>query len=108
MKTLQKEAEGFQKDDICSIKTLLKKYSGKLHRNHTLVVELKQFLVSGMSDDKLVLAVTALLQGWGGYPATCWRSWARRTCGSRLELSTKVIQEYRECPYWSLLLVESA
>ena len=50
MKMLQKEAQGFKKDDICSIKTLLKKYSGKLHRNHTLVVELKQFLVSGMSD----------------------------------------------------------
>ena len=95
MKTLQKEALGFRKDDICSIKTLLKKYSGKLHRNHTLVVELKQFLVSGMSDDKLVLAVTALLQGWGGYPAICWRSSARRTCGSRLELRTKVIQSQR-------------
>ena len=50
MKMLQKEAQGFKKDDISSIKTLLKKYSGKLHRNHTLVVELKQFLVSGVSD----------------------------------------------------------
>ena len=103
MKTLQKEALGFQKDDICSIKTLLKKYSGKLHRNHTLVVELKQFLVSGMTDDKLVLAVTLLLQGWGGCPATSWRSSARRTCGSRLDLKKK-----GESPYWSLLLVENA
>ena len=47
MKSLELEAESLKKDDISSLKSLVLKYSSKLHRNHTLLVELKQLLVSG-------------------------------------------------------------
>ena len=48
MRGLEREAEGFRKDDINKLKSLIKFYSSRLHRNHTLLVELKQFLVSAL------------------------------------------------------------
>ena len=48
MRELERGAEGFRKDDVNRLKTLIKFYSTRLHRNHTLLVELKQFLVSAL------------------------------------------------------------
>ena len=48
MRELEREAEGFRKDDVNRLKSLIKFYSTRLHRNHTLLVELKQFLVSAL------------------------------------------------------------
>ena len=48
MRELEWESEGFSKDDIHRLKSLIKFYSTRLHRNHTLLVELKQFLVSAL------------------------------------------------------------
>ena len=48
LKDLEIQTRGLNKDDIPSLKSLLKKYSGALHRNHTLVTEVKQLLVSGL------------------------------------------------------------
>ena len=48
IKSLEDEAVNFQKEDISSLKLLLRKYATKLHRNHTLMIELKQLLVSGL------------------------------------------------------------
>ena len=47
MKDLEAEAKSLRRDDISTLKSLIMKYSGKLHKNHTLLIELKQLLVSG-------------------------------------------------------------
>ena len=48
LKGLQAGTQGLQRDDINSLKSILKVYTSKLHKNHTLVTEVKQLLVSGL------------------------------------------------------------
>ena len=48
LKSLQSQTQGLQRDDIHSLKSILKVYSTRLHKKHTLVTEVKQLLVSGL------------------------------------------------------------
>ena len=47
MKAVRAEAEKLNRTDVNSLKSLLKKLSKKVHRNHSIMLELKQLLVSG-------------------------------------------------------------
>ena len=47
LRTVRAEADNLNKTDVSSLKALVKRLSRKLHRNHSIMIELKQLLVSG-------------------------------------------------------------
>ena len=47
LRTVRTEADHLNKTDVSSLKALVKRLSRKLHRNHSIMIELKQLLVSG-------------------------------------------------------------
>eukprot|EP00092_Neocalanus_flemingeri_P021681 GFUD01023519.1.p1 GENE.GFUD01023519.1~~GFUD01023519.1.p1 ORF type:complete len:518 (-),score=116.80 GFUD01023519.1:53-1606(-) len=48
LKSLQKDIEGLDRNDMAAVKNIVTKYAGKLHKNHGVLTELKQYLISGM------------------------------------------------------------
>jgi len=48
LKSLQKDTETLDRNDMKAVKNIFNKYSGKLHKNHGVLTELKQYLISGM------------------------------------------------------------
>ena len=47
LRAVRKESDKLNKTDVSSLKDLVKRLSRKLHRNHSIMIELKQLLVSG-------------------------------------------------------------
>ena len=47
LRTVRTEVDNLNKTDVSSLKALVKALSRKLHRNHSIMIELKQLLVSG-------------------------------------------------------------
>ena len=47
LRSVRSEADNLNKTDVSSLKALVKRLSRKLHRNHSIMIELKQLLVSG-------------------------------------------------------------
>jgi len=45
---LEKDLEGLDRNSIKDVKQMMSKYSNKLHKNHGVLVELKQIVVSGL------------------------------------------------------------
>eukprot|EP00090_Calanus_glacialis_P007363 TRINITY_DN15811_c0_g1_i1.p1 TRINITY_DN15811_c0_g1~~TRINITY_DN15811_c0_g1_i1.p1 ORF type:complete len:518 (+),score=133.58 TRINITY_DN15811_c0_g1_i1:73-1626(+) len=48
LKSLQKDTENLDRNDMKAVKDIFKKYARKLHKNHGVLTELKQYLISGM------------------------------------------------------------
>ena len=48
LRSVRAEADNLNKTDVTSLKALVKRLSRKLHRNHSIMIELKQLLVSGV------------------------------------------------------------
>ena len=47
LRSVRTEADNLNRTDVSSLKALVKRLSRKLHRNHSIMIELKQLLVSG-------------------------------------------------------------
>jgi len=48
LRSVRAEADNLNRADVPSLKALVKNLSKKLHRNHSIMIELKQLLVSGL------------------------------------------------------------
>ena len=71
LRSVRAEADNLNKTDVTSLKALVKRLSRKLHRNHSIMIELKQLLVSGrfIQPSVAVLEVlTSHLVGLGRAP----------------------------------------
>ena len=80
LRAVRAEAESLNRADVKSLKSLVKKLSKKVHRNHSIMLELKQLLVSGITltwywKDSRPFST----QDLAGLQATLWRSCPRMT-----------------------------
>ena len=48
LKGLQKETENLDRNDMKAVKKVFNRYSGKLYKNHGVLTELKQYIISGL------------------------------------------------------------